>query len=123
MTTIMVVEDNPDNVELVQAFLEDQYHLACYEDGFTALDALTAHPLPELILCDISLPDMNGIELLHKIRSNTLWQHIPVIALTSHAMKGDKEKFLASGFDQYISKPLEDENMLLEPIRQLLGMA
>jgi len=122
MTDILVIEDNEDNMDLVFAFLEDQYNLKSCFDGYQALALFEDESsyVPDLILCDISLPGMDGVELIKFIRNHKPWSKVPVVALTSHAMKGDKEKFLAAGFDDYISKPIMDEQMLSEPINSLL---
>jgi len=122
MTSILIVEDNEDNMDLVFAFLEDQYDLKSCFDGYETLALFENEPsyVPDLILCDISLPGMDGVELIRFIRKHKLWEEVPVIALTSHAMKGDREKFLAADFDGYIAKPIMDEKMLCDPIINLL---
>ncbi len=122
MATILIIEDNEDNRDLVFAFLEDQYDLQACSDGYETIALFESDPsyVPDLILCDISLPGMDGIELLRVIRDYQPWATIPVIALTSHAMKGDKDKFIDAGFDDYIAKPIMDEQFLYEPINNLL---
>jgi two-component system, cell cycle response regulator DivK len=116
---IALVEDNPDNRLLVQAMLEDLYAITEYEDGLAALAGL---PLdrPDIVLLDISLPGMDGTAVLEKIRANPALQSLPVIALTAHAMSGDREKYLAVGFDDYVAKPIIDESLLLEAIQRCL---
>ena len=116
---IGVVEDNEDNRLLLHAFLDDLYEVIAFEDGPAALNGLPAAS-PDLILLDISLPVMDGMQVLEQIRRNDRLKHLPVIALTAHAMAGDRERLLAAGFDEYISKPIVDENVLLEAIAQLL---
>lgn len=76
--------------------------------------------VPQIILCDISLPGMDGVELLQIIRAHEPWSTVPVVAFTSHAMKGDREKFMGAGFDDYIAKPIMDEQMLCGPVERLL---
>lgn len=120
MKTIAVVEDNADNRFLLQALLADQYDLVEYENGLDALAGLAAAP-PDLVLLDISLPGMDGNEILDRIRATDALKHLPVIALTAHAMTGDREKFLARGFDDYITKPIVDETLLFEAIKQRIG--
>ena len=83
-----------------------------YENGVDALAGLTAH-LPDLVLLDISLPGMDGNEILARIRADERLRRLPVIALTAHAMAGDREKYLAAGFNDYITKPIVDETLLL----------
>ena len=115
MKTIAVVEDNSDNRMLIDALLGDEYHLIEYEDGIEALSGLLQEK-PDLVLLDISLPGMDGTEVLKNIRSDSNLNDLPVIALTAHAMSGDREKFLQLGFNEYISKPIIDENELIKII-------
>jgi len=119
MPTLAVVEDNADNRLLLQAILGDQYDLVEYENGNDALTGISASR-PDLVLLDISLPGMDGNEILHRIRRDVTLRDLPVIALTAHAMAGDREKFLAAGFDDYITKPIVDENQLYAAIARLL---
>src|SRR5210317_1971182 len=120
MTRIAVVEDNPDNRLLVRAILEDHYDLCEYESGQEALDK-APFDLPDLILLDISLPEMDGPEVLEHLRAGGPLVGVPVVALTAHAMVGDRERFLATGFDDYIPKPILDPTHLLEVIERLLA--
>ncbi len=119
MTTIAVVEDNADNRLLLQAILGDRYDLTEYDNGADALTGMAAER-PDLVLLDISLPGMDGTEILHRIRRDASLGRLPVIALTAHAMAGDREKFLAAGFDDYITKPIVDEDELFAAIERLL---
>ena len=120
MKKIAVVEDNPDNRLLVQVILEPLYLVVEYETGFAALAGLP-NEKPDLILLDISLPEMDGTEVLRRIRATPELQKIPVIALTAHAMSGDREKYLAAGFNDYVTKPIVDETLLLNAIQQQLA--
>ena len=120
MTTIAVVEDNADNRLLLQAILDGLYDVVEYENGIDALAGLTAS-LPDLVLLDISLPGMDGNEILVRIRNDERLRRLPVIALTAHAMSGDREKYLAAGFDDYITKPIVDETILLHAIERWLA--
>ena len=117
---IAVVEDNPDNRLLVEALLEDLYEISEYETGVQAVEGLGEN-VPDLVLLDISLPEMDGTEVLQWIRQDERVQHLPVIALTAHAMAGDREKFLAAGFNDYVTKPIVDENVLLGTIERWLN--
>ncbi len=117
---IAVVEDNLDNRLLVQAILEDEYEISEYESGKEVLDGL-ADDIPDLILLDISLPGMDGTEVLEWVRSQELLSALPVIALTAHAMSGDREKYLEMGFDDYVTKPIVDEDVLVGAIQRLLA--
>ncbi|MGD8361016.1 MAG: response regulator [Gemmatimonadota bacterium] len=117
---IAVVEDNPDNRLLVQALLEEFYEISEFETGREAVEGLLADP-PDLVLLDISLPEMDGTELLRWIRTQDTLDRVPVVALTAHAMAGDREKYLGQGFDDYLTKPIIDENLLLECIARWLN--
>ncbi len=102
---VLVVEDNPDNMTTVKALLKDNH---------IVIEAVNAHEgiektkkyLPDLILMDIALPDLNGIEAFRKIRRMPQSQHIPVIALTASVMQNDRETILSHGFDAFIGKPI-----------------
>jgi two-component system, cell cycle response regulator DivK len=120
MPTLAVVEDNADNRLLLQAILGDVYDLVEYENGVDALAGFAGRK-PDLVLLDISLPGMDGNEILRRIRNDLLLRDLPVIALTAHAMAGDREKFLAAGFDDYVTKPIVDETLLFSAIDRLLG--
>jgi two-component system cell cycle response regulator DivK len=119
MSTLAVVEDNADNRLLLQAILGDQFDLVEYENGADAISGF-ARSKPDLVLLDISLPGMDGNEILQRIRKDVVLRDLPVIALTAHAMAGDREKFLAAGFDDYITKPIVDEDVLIDAIGRLL---
>ncbi len=119
MKTIAHVEENADNRLLVQAILEGNYRVVEYETGPEALFAM-ARERPDLVLLDISLPEMDGTEVLRRMRDEPSLRDVPVVAITAHAMAGDREKFLAAGFDDYVSKPIVDEGILLGAIQRLL---
>jgi len=119
---IAVIEDNPDNRMLVQALLEDRYDLSEYETGVEALEGLPGD-IPDLILLDISLPEMDGTEVLAWLRDQDELKQIPVIALTAHAMAGDREKYLSVGFNEYVTKPIIDEDVLIGAIERCLNPA
>lgn len=116
---IAVVEDNPDNRLLVRAILEERYEVEEYANGPDALAGL-ATSRPDLVLLDISLPGMDGVEVLRRVRADARLTALPVVALTAHAMAGDREKFLAAGFDEYVTKPIVDEDVLLDTIAMRL---
>jgi CheY-like chemotaxis protein len=116
------VEDNPDNRLLVRAILEDLYEITEYESGSDALQGLREQPA-DLVLLDISLPGMDGTEVLRSLRNDESLRKLPVVALTAHAMAGDREKYLDAGFDDYVSKPIVDETLLLNAVARLLSAA
>ena len=122
MKRILVVEDNADNRDLVCALLEDHYIVGSCSNAMEALDHLQRHKdsQPDLLLLDISLPGMDGIELLQRIRSVSHLKQIPAIALTAHAMKDDWQRFISQGFDGYVSKPIVDDNLLFEAVANLI---
>jgi len=104
---ILVVEDNPDNRILISDILAAlDYEVIEAIDGEQGIDKAVAER-PDLILMDLSLPHMDGWTAAGTIKANFDLAHIPIIALTAHAMVGDKEKALAAGCDDYISKPID----------------
>jgi CheY-like chemotaxis protein len=119
VTTVAIVEDNADNRLLLRALLGERYELVEFDNGIDALAGLTAS-VPELVLLDISLPGMDGNEILGRIRSDVRLRSLPVIALTAHAMTGDREKYLAAGFNDYVTKPIVDETVLFDAIERWL---
>lgn len=117
--TIAYVEENADNRLLLKAILEDGYEVVEYETGPDALAGLRRRK-PDLVILDISLPAMDGIEVLRRIRADPALVGLPVMALTAHAMAGDRERLLAAGFDGYVAKPIVDEGILLGAIQRLV---
>ncbi len=118
-TTLAMIEDNPDNRLLIRALLEERYLIQEYEDGVKALEAMPLN-LPDVLLMDISLPILSGVEVLQKMRQHPDLKNIPVIALTAHAMSGDREKYLSYGFDAYLAKPIWDDQVLCQAIESVL---
>jgi two-component system cell cycle response regulator DivK len=107
MKKILIVEDVELNLDLLTQLLEDEYELVVAEDGAQGV-ALAVQEQPDLILMDISLPVLDGYEATRRIKANPALTHIPVIALTAHAMSGDQERALAAGCNDYLAKPLND---------------
>jgi two-component system cell cycle response regulator DivK len=118
--TIAVIEDNEDNRLLLRALLDDLYDIREYGSGPSALEGMASF-VPDLILLDISLPGMDGVEVLGVLREDPRLKSLPVIALTAHAMIGDRERLLDAGFDEYVPKPIVDENILLGSIERLIA--
>lgn len=116
---IAVIEDNPDNRLLVDAILGDRFVLDEYANGAAALAAMPARR-PDLVLLDVSLPGMDGLEVLGHMRREQALRDVPVVAITAHAMAGDRERYLAAGFDGYVPKPIVDERVLIDAVDRLL---
>ena len=117
---IVLIEDNEDNLILVSATLEDLYEIIAYRTGAEGLAGLR-RAKPDLVLLDISLPGMDGLEVLKEIRTDSVLRDLRVIALTAHAMEGDREALLAAGFNDYVVKPIIEEQRLLDTIASLFA--
>jgi CheY-like chemotaxis protein/signal transduction histidine kinase len=110
---ILVIEDNADNRLTVRALLQEIYFLIDADNGEEGVEK-TLEMLPDLVLLDISLPKMNGFEVIKILKNNEKTKNIPVIALTAKAMKSDREAILEAGCDEYIAKPIDQEELLLK---------
>ena len=118
--SILLVDDNPSNLKLVKILLElGKYELRTALNAEEALKVLTTFH-PKLILMDIQLPGMDGLELTRKLRTNPNFNDVIILAITAYAMRGDEEKALAAGCDGYIPKPI-DTRTLLDVIMQYLN--
>ncbi len=115
---VLVVEDNKDNMTTVRALLADNYIMIEAYDGKEGIEKAKEHS-PDLILMDIALPGIDGIEAFKAIRKHPTLQHVPVIALTASAMVNDREAILSHGFDVYIPKPI-DEKVFYKSINEVL---
>ncbi len=114
MKRVLVVEDNEDNMCLVRFILEETgYEVIEARDGAVGVE-LAIKEKPDLILMDIQLPDIDGLETTKRIRASEADGEIPIIALTSYAMPGDREKALAAGCNSYITKPIDLEAFIAE---------
>jgi len=116
---ILIVEDVEFNLDLLVQLLEDDYELLTAGDGARGVE-LASQEKPDLILMDMSLPVMDGWEATRRIKADESLQRVPVIGLSAHAMNGDRDKALASGCDDYLTKPL-DEDVLFAKLAALLG--
>ena len=119
MKTILIVEDVAVNRELLAQLLADNYRLLFAEDGVVAL-ALAAEARPDLILMDLSLPNMDGWEATRRLKADEKLSRIPIIVLSAHAMRSHEERARACGCDDFLTKPL-DETLLFEKIARRLG--
>lgn len=120
---ILYVEDNFQNKRLVRKILQAHgYEVLEADDGLTGLE-LAFHEQPDLILMDISLPGIDGIEATRRLKAYPETDRIPVIALTANAMRGDRERFLAAGCDDYLAKPISTAELLDLLHRYLNGNA
>jgi CheY-like chemotaxis protein len=119
MKRILVVEDVEFNRELVVQLLEDTYEIVTAADGAEGI-RLAQRERPDLILMDLSLPVIDGWEATRRLKADPALRSIPIIALSAHAMRGDEERALQVGCDDYLSKPL-DENLLFAKLVKFLG--
>jgi len=112
--TVLVVEDNDMNMQLVEYLLEEGgYSIVKATSGEEAL-AITRDEAsrPDLILMDIHLPGMDGLSVIREMKADPRTKAIPILAVTAHAMRGDKDRFLEAGCDGYISKPIDVKTFL-----------
>jgi CheY-like chemotaxis protein len=122
MPTILLVEDNEMNRDMLSRRLERKgYQVVLAVDGQSGVEMAASHA-PDLVLMDMSLPVLDGWEATRLLKADSATRHIPVIALTAHAMSGDREKAMAAGCDDFDTKPV-DLARLLEKIEALLGPA
>jgi two-component system cell cycle response regulator DivK len=120
MKRVLVIEDNDNNMELITFILEaNNYQTLKAGTGQKGV-ALALQERPDFIILDIQLPDISGTEVLKMIRSSEISGSIPIIAMTSYAMAGDREKLLAAGCDEYIEKPIDPLTVMTQ-IEKVLG--
>ena len=119
--TVLVVEDNDMNMQLVEFLLEEGgYDIVKAASGEEALTITRdSQSAPDLILMDIHLPGMDGLSVVRAMKTDDRTSRIPILALTAHAMRGDKDRFLEAGCDGYISKPI-DVKTFISSIEQYL---
>jgi two-component system, cell cycle response regulator DivK len=120
--SILVVDDNLDNRDLTRILLECAgYEVRLAEDALQALGMFETYR-PKLILMDVQLPGMDGLELTRRLRQDSLWQDTIIVALSAYAMAAEKENALAAGCDGYITKPI-DTRTFASTVRQYLELA
>ena len=118
--TVMIVEDNELNMKLFNDLLRaNGYSTLPMRNGYDALDALKEHR-PDLIIMDIQLPEISGLELTDRLKKDEALKKIPIVAVTAFAMRGDEQKIMAAGCDAYLSKPIS-VTTFLETIRKFIG--
>lgn len=120
MKTALIIEDNQDNMVLITRLLEKAgYRALQAETGMQGFE-MAIQNKPDFILLDIQLPDMNGVEVLTKIRAVESCTGIQIIAITSYAMAGDRAKLLSNGCNGYIEKPV-DPGQIINQIKSVIG--
>lgn len=107
MADILVVDDNPTNLRLLQLVLANEGHTVRLAAGAAEAEALVATRLPDIILMDLQLPGVDGLTLTRRFKEQERTRAVPIIAVTSYAMKGDEERARAAGCDDYVSKPID----------------
>ncbi len=109
---ILIVEDNPQSMKVLMLALRPHgYTLLEAADGEEALKVVSSGERPDLIIMDIQLPKIDGLEVTRRLRQVPEFSHIPIIAVTAHAMKGDKEKIVGAGCDAYLPKPISTREL------------
>jgi two-component system, cell cycle response regulator DivK len=117
MPKILIVEDNELSRDMLSRRLRRKgYEVLVATDGQEGI-AMAQRELPDLVLMDLSLPDLDGWEATRRLKKDAKTQHIPVIALTAHAMSGDREKAIDAGCDEYDTKPIDLRRLLSKMIR------
>jgi two-component system cell cycle response regulator len=112
MAHILIIEDNAANLELMTYLLDAFGHIVRVAyDGAEGLAAIQADA-PDVIICDVQLPKVDGFEVARRLKNNPALCHIPLVAVTALAMVGDRDRILAAGFDGYIAKPIEPEHFV-----------
>ncbi len=107
MKKIVIVEDNATNMKLFVAILKPIPDLDIYKEGNGGLGLKMIETIvPDVIVLDIQLPTMSGIEICKELRQNEKFKKVPIVAVTAYAMKGDNDRILDAGFDRYLSKPV-----------------
>jgi two-component system, cell cycle response regulator DivK len=120
MKKVLIAEDNVVNRELLRELLESRGYCVCEAcDGQEALEAVR-ETRPDILLLDIGMPVLDGYAVIQKIRADPSLAELPVLAITAYAMHGDQEKIMKSGFDGYLSKPVNASALMTEMDRLLI---
>jgi CheY-like chemotaxis protein len=118
---VLLVEDVELNRDLVAQILDEEFDVLHAADGLEGV-RLAREQRPALVLMDLSLPGIDGLEATRRIKADALTSAIPVVALTAHAMTGDRERAIAAGCDDFLTKPIDDE-LLLKKLREWIDRA
>ena len=117
---LLLVDDNPDNLHVLAVILGERHRVLSYARAPEALQALDTTSV-DLLLLDIAMGPLDGLECLRAVRARPGYQHVPAIALTAHAREVDRAAFLAAGFQAVITKPILDFNELFQTVDRLLA--
>lgn len=120
---VIIIDDEPDNIGVVELVLDFHDAKTRMATSGTQCLQLMVGEMPNLLLVDIQMPEMDGFALLELIRTNSYWQHIPAIAVTARVMPGDRQQILRAGFDGYIAKPISAMSFVDEVKTILNGAA
>jgi CheY-like chemotaxis protein len=111
--TVMAIDDDPVNLKLAAEVPQsDGYAVVRAEDAEQALRLLETH-MPDLVLTDIAMPGMSGLDLTRRLKTDPRYRHLPVVAMTASAMKGDESRILEAGCDAYLAKPLDTRQLAI----------
>ncbi|MCB1056651.1 MAG: response regulator [Acidobacteria bacterium] len=119
LPTVAIIEDNSDSRLLLKVMLEGRYRVRTYGDGREGIEGLRVER-PDILILDISLPIMDGYEVVRRLRHDMALKDVPVIALTAHALDHELERLMRAGFQDFVAKPILDEEVLFEAIDRLL---
>lgn len=120
MRTALIIEDNDNNLELIRFILQQAgYRVRYAVTGLEGVQQALTIP-PDFIVLDIQLPDINGLEVLKRIRAHDVGKTVPIIAMTSYAMSGDRERLLEAGCTSYIEKPIDPMTVIAQ-IQAVIG--
>jgi CheY-like chemotaxis protein len=122
MAEIAVIDDDPFVVGLLDAALSPQHHVVSYQSGLAAIEGLLRFP-PEVVLLDIDLGDMSGVQLARAIREHAAIGHIPILAVTAHTEDESRVQLIAEGFTSFIAKPITDPQSIVDAVEAALAQA
>jgi two-component system cell cycle response regulator DivK len=117
---VLYIEDNPNNMRLIRKILTHAGYAVIEAYSGEAGIALAEEQSPDIMLIDINLPDIDGVEVVARLRAMSRFEHTPMVALTANAMHGDRERYLSAGFNYYIPKPITQRE-LLTTISEFIG--